>query len=70
MEVFFEMGWFVRIVDFVGSLGFGISGIWVGCGKGFEWFGGYVVGLGSGIGGGRIGELLVDVSGGWMREGM
>lgn len=57
---------FVQILDFVGTFAFAISGIRLASAKRFDWFGAYVVGLATAIGGGTIRDLLLDVTPGWM----
>lgn len=51
MDVFFQMPSFVTILDFVGTFAFAISGIRLASAKRFDWFGAYVVGLATAIGG-------------------
>ncbi len=43
---------FVQILDFIGTFAFAISGIRLASAKRFDWFGAYVVGLATAIGGG------------------
>lgn len=57
---------FVQILDFVGTFAFAISGIRLASAKRFDWFGAYVVGFVTAIGGGTIRDLLLDVTPGWM----
>ena len=57
---------FVQILDFIGTFAFAISGIRLASAKKFDWFGAYVVGFVTAIGGGTIRELLVDVMPVWM----
>ncbi len=45
---------FVQILDFIGTFAFAISGIRLASAKRFDWFGAYVVGLATAIGGGTI----------------
>lgn len=59
---------FVQILDFVGTFAFAISGIRLASAKRFDWFGAYVVGLATAIGGGTIRDLLLDVTPGWMTD--
>ena len=62
MDVFFQMPSFVTILDFVGTFAFAISGIRLASAKRFDWFGAYVVGLATAIGGGTIRDVLLDVT--------
>lgn len=57
---------FVQIIEFVGTFAFAISGIRLASAKQFDWFGAYVVGLATAIGGGTIRDLLLDVTPFWM----
>ena len=53
---------FVQILDFIGTFAFAISGIRLASAKRFDWFGAYVVGLATAIGGGTIRDVLLDDS--------
>lgn len=57
---------FAQILDFIGTFAFAISGIRLASAKRFDWFGAYVVGFATAIGGGTIRDLLLDVTPGWM----
>ncbi len=57
---------FAQILDFLGTFAFAISGIRLASAKQFDWFGAYVVGFATAIGGGTIRDLLLDVTPGWM----
>ncbi|NDV66721.1 trimeric intracellular cation channel family protein [Bacteroides sp. 224] len=57
---------FVQIIEFIGTFAFAISGIRLASAKQFDWFGAYVVGLVTAIGGGTIRDLLLDVTPFWM----
>lgn len=65
-----EMPTFVQILDFIGTFAFAISGIRLASAKRFDWFGAYVVGFVTAIGGGTIRDLLLDVTPGWMTDPM
>ena len=67
---FFHIPSFVTILDFVGTFAFAISGIRLASAKRFDWFGAYVVGLVTAIGGGTIRDLLLDVTPAWMIDPM
>lgn len=62
------MSTFVQILDFIGTFAFAISGIRLASAKRFDWFGAYVVGFVTAIGGGTIRDLLLDVTPGWMTD--
>ena len=53
---------FVQVLDFIGTFAFAISGIRLASAKQFDWFGAYVVGLATAIGGGTIRDVLLDVT--------
>lgn len=59
---------FVQILDFIGTFAFAISGIRLASAKRFDWFGAYVVGLVTAIGGGTLRDVLLDVTPGWMTD--
>ena len=61
---------FVQILDFIGTFAFAISGIRLASAKRFDWFGAYVVGFVTAIGGGTIRDLLLDVTPAWMTDPM
>ncbi len=57
---------FVELLDHAGTFAFALSGIRLAAEKEFDWFGAYVVGLVTAIGGGTIRDLLLDVTPFWM----
>ncbi len=59
---------FVLILDFIGTFAFAISGIRLASAKRFDWFGAYVVGFVTAIGGGTIRDVLLGVTPGWMTD--
>lgn len=59
---------FVQVLDFVGTFAFAISGIRLASAKRFDWFGAYVVGLVTAIGGGTLRDVLLDVPPAWMQD--
>ncbi len=62
------MSTFVQILDFVGTFAFATSGIRLASAKRFDWFGAYVVGLVTAVGGGTIRDLLLGVTPAWMLD--
>ncbi|MDR0962401.1 MAG: trimeric intracellular cation channel family protein [Mediterranea sp.] len=60
------MSLFPQILDFIGTFAFAISGIRLASAKRFDWFGAYVVGFVTAIGGGTIRDVLLGVTPGWM----
>lgn len=61
---------FVYIIEIIGTFAFAISGIRLASAKKFDWFGAYVVGLTTAIGGGTIRDLLLDLTPFWMTTPM
>jgi len=59
---------FILLIDYAGTFAFAISGIRLASAKRFDWFGAYVVGLVTAIGGGTIRDLLLDVTPFWMLQ--
>lgn len=59
---------FVNFLDYIGTLAFAISGIRLASAKRFDWFGAYVVGLATAIGGGTFRDLLLNVPIFWMHN--
>lgn len=54
------------VIEFLGTFAFAISGIRWAAYKSFDWFGGYVVGLATAIGGGTIRDVMLGVTPFWM----
>ena len=59
---------FVTIIEIIGTMAFAISGIRLASAKKFDWFGAYVVGLVTAIGGGTLREVLLDLPAFWMQN--
>lgn len=59
---------FIHLIDYAGTFAFAISGIRLASAKRFDWFGAYVVGLVTAIGGGTLRDLLLDVTPFWMLQ--
>lgn len=59
---------FIDIIDFIGTFAFAISGIRLASAKQFDWFGAYVVGAATAIGGGTIRDIMLDVPLFWMYD--
>ncbi|MBT8235283.1 MAG: trimeric intracellular cation channel family protein [Bacteroidia bacterium] len=55
-----------RVFDFLGTVAFALSGIRLASAKQFDWFGAYVIGFVTAIGGGTVRDLLLDVTPFWM----
>lgn len=54
------------IIELLGTFAFAISGIRSASSKNFDWFGGYVVGLATAIGGGTIRDVMLGQAPFWM----
>ena len=59
---------FTTLIDYIGTFAFAISGIRMAAAKKFDWFGAYVVGLVTAVGGGTIRDLLLGVTPFWMLQ--
>jgi uncharacterized membrane protein YeiH len=59
---------FTTLLDLAGTFAFAVSGIRMASGKRIDWFGAYVVGLATAIGGGTIRDLLLEVRPFWMLD--
>jgi uncharacterized membrane protein YeiH len=59
---------FTTLLDFLGTLTFAISGIRLASGKQIDWFGAYIIGLVTAIGGGTMRDLLLDITPFWMLD--
>ena len=57
---------FVKVIEFIGTIAFAISGVRLAAAKEFDWFGALVVGFVTAIGGGTVRDLLLDVTPFWM----
>ncbi|MCD7972976.1 MAG: trimeric intracellular cation channel family protein [Candidatus Azobacteroides sp.] len=60
--------YFVDIIDYIGTFAFAISGIRLASAKKVDWFGAYIVGLTTAIGGGTIRDLLLGITPFWMQQ--
>ena len=63
MEAFFT-----TLLDLIGTFAFAISGIRLASRKQIDWFGAYLIGLATAIGGGTARDLLLDVTPFWMLD--
>ena len=59
---------FVQVLDFIGTFAFAISGIRLASAKRFDWFGAYIVGLATAIGGGTLRDVMLNVTPVWMTD--
>lgn len=62
------MGTIQFVIEFLGTFAFAISGIRWAAFKKFDWFGGYVVGLATAIGGGTLRDVMLGVTPFWMTD--
>ncbi|TNE56033.1 MAG: trimeric intracellular cation channel family protein [Bacteroidetes bacterium] len=56
------------IIDHLGTFAFAVSGIRMASARNFDWFGAYVIGLVTAIGGGTTRDILLNVTPFWMQE--
>lgn len=56
------------LLEFFGTFAFAVSGIRMASGKGIDWFGAYIIGLVTAIGGGTLRDLLLDITPFWMLD--
>ncbi len=61
---------FLYIIEILGTIAFAISGIRLAAAKRFDWFGAYVVGLVTAIGGGSLRDMLLGIPVFWMLSPM
>lgn len=54
------------VIEFIGTIAFAISGIRLAARKEFDWFGGYVIGLATAIGGGTLRDVMLGQTPFWM----
>lgn len=63
-----ELNDFVTWCDYIGTFAFAISGIRLAAAKGFDWFGAFVVGMVTAVGGGTLRDVLLNVSPFWLTQ--
>ena len=59
---------FFTFIEILGTLAFAISGIRLASAKRFDWFGAYVVGFTTAIGGGTVRDLMLSLTRFWMLD--
>ncbi|MDR0538672.1 MAG: trimeric intracellular cation channel family protein [Tannerellaceae bacterium] len=59
---------FITWCDYLGTFAFAISGIRLASAKQFDWFGAYVVGIVTAVGGGTIRDVLLNATPFWMEQ--
>ncbi len=67
MDVIFSFE-FTTLIEILGTFAFALSGIRWASVKNFDWFGAYIIGLVTAIGGGSLRDVFLDVSPFWMNE--
>lgn len=65
----FLENYFTILIDFIGTFAFAVSGIRLASGKQIDWFGAYIIGLVTAIGGGTVRDLLLGIRPFWMLDG-
>ena len=58
---------FIFIIEMLGTLAFGISGVRLAAKKRFDWFGAYTIGAITAIGGGTLRDVMLDAPVFWMQ---
>ena len=59
---------FTTLLDLLGTFAFAVSGIRLAAEKKFDWFGTYIIGLVTAIGGGTLRDILIDVRPFWILD--
>ncbi|MDR0750573.1 MAG: trimeric intracellular cation channel family protein [Tannerellaceae bacterium] len=59
---------FITLCDYFGTFAFAISGIRLASAKQFDWFGAYVVGVVTAVGGGTVRDILLNDIPFWMTQ--
>ena len=59
---------FIIIIEVLGTVAFAISGIRLAAARRFDWFGAYVIGLVTAIGGGTVRDVLLDIPIFWLES--
>lgn len=56
------------VFDWLGTVAFAISGVRLASGKDIDWFGAYIVGLVTAVGGGTLRDLLIGLTPFWLLD--
>jgi len=59
---------FVNIIDYIGTYAFAISGIRLASQKEFDWFGAFIVGMATAVGGGTLRDINLGLTPFWMTQ--
>jgi uncharacterized membrane protein YeiH len=57
---------FVNIIDYIGTFAFAISGVRMAASKEFDWFGAFIVGMVTAVGGGTMRDMMLGLNPFWM----
>lgn len=68
VKTFFLDQFFTTSLTVAGTFAFAISGIRLAAGRQVDWFGAYLIGLATAIGGGTVRDLLLGVTPFWMQD--
>ena len=59
---------FVDCIDYLGTFAFAVSGIRLASSKHFDWFGAFIVGMVTAVGGGTMRDMMLGLHPFWMTE--
>lgn len=59
---------FLDVIDYIGTYAFAVSGIRLAAAKRFDWFGAYVCGLATAVGGGTLRDTMLGLTPFWMSK--
>lgn len=59
---------FLDVIDYIGTYAFAVSGIRLAAAKRFDWFGAYVCGLATAVGGGTLRDTMLGLTPFWMSQ--
>jgi len=59
---------FTILLEIIGTFAFALSGIRMASGKKMDWFGAYIIGLATAVGGGTLRDLLLGIPAFWMED--
>ncbi len=68
IEIFMHTLTFVDCIDYLGTFAFAISGIRLASAKQFDWFGAFIVGMVTAVGGGTMRDMMLGLNPFWMTE--
>ena len=59
---------FMLLLEYIGTFAGAISGVRLACAKRFDWFGAYVIGFITALGGGTLRDMTLNISPFWMNH--